>query len=361
MKQVLNSVDIEIENIKSEKDDADITPLRYGLSFYPADFTLEVLHQKWNNGDIIIPPFQRGFVWDIGRASRLVESVMMGLPVPPVFLFEQKDGTRMVIDGRQRLQSIFFFFSGKFVYPSGENRTFKLDGVNPDGSLYMKSYEDFDETEKRRFKDYVLRSIIVNQNDPKGDSTSMYHIFERLNTGGMTLKGQEVRNCIYGGTLNALLLKLNEYSSWRQIIGKPEKDRRQKDVEYILRYMALFHGHLSYKKPMKDFISKFMSENRNPSELFLQAEEKRFHLTCDTISECLGHRPFHPRKGINVSIFDSVFVAFARHAGSYPNDIRDRYNKLVINPEFESTTRDATTDKKIVEKRLRLADSALFG
>src|SRR5689334_5165270 len=93
-----NVDDLEIENIDSEQKDAEITPLNYDLSIYPADFTLEVLYQKWQNKDIVIPQFQRAFVWNIVQSSRLIESIMMGLPIPPIFLYIQDDQTNLVID-----------------------------------------------------------------------------------------------------------------------------------------------------------------------------------------------------------------------------------------------------------------------
>lgn len=250
----INRVEEEIE-----KSEYDITPLQYDLSTYPADFTLEVFYQKWKNDDIIIPKFQRGYVWDIKRASRLVESIMMGLPIPPVFLYLNENNQFLVIDGRQRLQSIFYFMGGFF--EKGDHKIkkiFKLHGINSKSQLAGKTYEEFDDSNRRHFKDYVLRSTIIRQLNPKNDSTSIYHIFERLNTGGMLLLDQEVRNCIYGGKLNDLLLDLNKDESWRKILGSDKPHNRQKDVGYVLRCVALFQNHQQYKKPMRDFLSSFM-------------------------------------------------------------------------------------------------------
>ena len=201
--------ELESDPNESEEKDAEITPLHYELSIYPADFTLEVLHQKWENGDIDIPKFQRGFVWDIKKASRLIESIMMGLPIPPVFFHLNEDNTYLVIDGRQRLESIFFFIDGIF-HSAGKKHSFSIRGINPKNGLFGKTYKEFDEADKRKFKNYVLRATIIKQMNPKKDVTSIYHIFERLNTGGMRLLDQEVRNCIYEGKLNDLLLDLKQ-------------------------------------------------------------------------------------------------------------------------------------------------------
>lgn len=358
-----NPDDLEIEQIESEERDSDITPLNYDLSIYPADFTLEVLYQKWKNKDIQIPKFQRGFVWNIVQSSRLIESIMMGLPIPPIFLYVQNDNTNLVIDGRQRLESIFYFFDGFFKEEdeSEKRRVFKLVGINPENPLFKKTYADFDESEKRKFKNYVLRAILIKQLDPKNDSTSIYHIFERLNTGGVSLQDQEVRNCVYEGKLNNLLLELNLYPNWRKILGKTKPDTRQKDVAFILRYMALFHNRENYKKPMKDFLSHFMNDYRNPTSEFIKQEKYRFEKTCDALVLTLGEKPFHPKRNINPSMFDSIFVAFANHVDKLPNDLKQRFQTLMNNIIFKKSISDATTDTDVVNNRLKLAESILFG
>lgn len=101
---------IDIESIDSETEDQESTPSEYKTKSYPADFTLEVLHNKWKKKQIVIPSFQRRFVWKQSQSSKLIESFLLDLPVPPIFLYEESKGTLMVIDGQQRLKSIFFFF-----------------------------------------------------------------------------------------------------------------------------------------------------------------------------------------------------------------------------------------------------------
>jgi hypothetical protein len=109
--------DLELEPITSEDEDYESAPPDYHISTYPADFTLEVLHQKWKSTDeeILIPDFQRGFVWKQVQARKLIESFLVGLPVPAVFLYSERRSQKFfVIDGQQRLKSIFYFFEGYF-------------------------------------------------------------------------------------------------------------------------------------------------------------------------------------------------------------------------------------------------------
>ena len=354
--------DIEIEPIQSELDDSESSPPVFEIAAYPADFTLDGLDQKLTSGDIKIPPFQRGFVWKLPQASRLIESFMMGLPVPQIFLYTDEEQKFLVVDGQQRLKTVSYFFEGYFGEPTGrgQRRVFRLQQLSEKSKWYNKTFQDLDDRDKRKLKNTVLRAIIIRQLDPD-DDTSIYHIFERLNTGGTQLTGQEVRNCVYNGRLNDFLIELNGYGNWRRILGRPHADSRQKDIELILRYMALFHWEPQYQKPMKDFLSKFMRRNRNPVDDFLNVERQRFTGTCDLVIERLGERPFNPRTTLNAAVFDSVFTAFAKNIRTVPNDVAERYAKLKEIQEFNDCTRSATTDPDTVHTRLRLASSMLFG
>src|SRR5438094_9024770 len=104
--------DLEIEPIQSEIDDSESSPPVFEITAYPADFTLDGLDQKLKSGDIKIPPFQRGFVWNLPQSSRLIESFMMGLPVPQIFLYTDEEQKLLVVDGQQRLKTVSYFFEG---------------------------------------------------------------------------------------------------------------------------------------------------------------------------------------------------------------------------------------------------------
>lgn len=358
-----NIDNIEIKQTEDETKDDENTPLSYDITNYPADYTLEVLHQKLKNKEIIIPTFQRGFVWNLVQSSRLIESFLMGLPIPPIFLYIGSDEKYLVIDGSQRLRTIFYFFEGSFGEETSlkSKRVFRLEGINHESRYFKKTFNDFDDTEKRRLKNQILRAIVIKQLDPKEDDTSIYHIFERLNTGGTILKDQEVRNCVYAGKLNDKLINLNKYENWRNVLGKPHQDSRQNDVQLILRYMALFHNSKNYKKPMKDFLSKFMGKNRNPTEGFLMEEQNRFRKTCDILIEHLGERPLHPKGALNASFFDAVFIAFAKNINSIPDNIQERFEQLRSNKEFQIKIGEATTDPEVVQTRMKIAEEILFG
>jgi hypothetical protein len=355
-----NEEEIEIEIIESETEDYISSPPEYEISTFPADFTLEGLYTKWKAGDIEIPKFQRRFVWKQVQASKLIESFLVGLPVPAIFFYtERKSQKYLVIDGQQRLKSVFYFFEGYFGEEiNTKRRIFRLKGMNEKSKWKDQTFNDFDEDDQRKLKNSVLRSFIVNQLDPD-DDTSIYHIFERLNTGGTLLTNQEVRNCVYGGKFNDLLIELNHYPSWRSISGKPKPDSRHKDVELILRFLALCDPK-KYEKPLKDHLSKFMRHNRTPSSEFLEQTRNKFQETCDAVYNFLGEKPFHIRAGLNSSAYDSVMVAFSKNLDNIPDDVADRYSMLKKDDDFYKYTSRSTTDVRIVLGRLELTEKMLF-
>ncbi len=353
--------DLELEPITSEDEDYESAPPDYQISTYPADFTLEVLHLKWKAEEIRIPDFQRNFVWKQVQASKLIESFLVGLPVPSVFLYSERQTQYFfVIDGQQRLRSIFYFFEGYFGEETqGQRRIFRLTGLSPESRFSGRAYEELLDEDKRRIKNSVLRAFVVQQLDPN-DDTSMYHIFERLNTGGTLLTNQEIRNCVYHGNFVESLARLNQTSEWRTILGKEIPDSRKKDIELLIRFFAMRDVTAYDKKPLKDFLSKFLKKNRNPSPEVLAHSEKVFNRTCQQILETLGPKPFHIRAGLNAAVFDAVMVAFSNHIGPLPSNIANRYRKLIKNNEFDKNTRQATTDTDTVRQRFSQAKTILF-
>jgi len=199
----------------------------------------------------------------------------------------------------------------------------------------------------------------VEQIEPQ-DDTSMYHIFERLNTGGTLLANQEIRNCIFHGPFVEFLERINTLPNWRNILGREEPDSRRKDMELLVRFFAM-RNLSDYKKPMKDFLSRYMRRNRNLSEARLGELKDMLMRTCRSIIDGLGEKPFHVRSGLNASVFDAVMVAFSEHPTECPPDIRARYERLLEDRNFDMHTRQGTTDVERVRERFRMAAQQLFG
>ena len=169
--------DLLIEETEPTDDD-EPQDIRYEIASFPTDFTVRVMYEKWKSGQLVIPDYQRRYVWNLPQASRLIESFLLGLPIPQVFLYRQHSGSELhVVDGHQRLASIALFYGGQFSH----SRVFRLQGVNPnwDG----KTYTELSEDDRLSLDDATLRSIIIRQIQPN-DNSSVYQLFERLNTGG---------------------------------------------------------------------------------------------------------------------------------------------------------------------------------
>ncbi len=312
-----------LEAIVSEDEDRASSPFSYDILTYPVDFTLEVLVGKLlkDQPDIRIPEFQREFAWSQAQASKLIESFLLGLPVPPIFLYTDPGNVRMVVDGQQRLRSIAYYFEGYFGPESnGRRPVFRLSGLNKQSPYNEMTYRDLESKDSmtfRKLNDSALRAFVIKQLNPR-DHTSVFHIFERLNTGGTFLTGQEIRNCVYEGKFNDLLRELNLLAEWRDLFGRGTKDKRMRDVELILRFFALAHASESYKKSMKDFLSAFMSKHQNPTQAELTRLSHQFSETARALRQKLGPKPFHvPR----ISIW-SCSRPLAREANRSPVGLR---------------------------------------
>ena len=340
-----------VETLDSETEDAVSSVPLYTINSYPTDPTLEVLLSRSRRKEIHIPRFQRRWVWTHTQASQLIESFLLGLPVPAIFLHRQPTTQRLqIIDGQQRLQSIRGFFDGQL--PNVAD--FYLRDV--DARWEGRRYADLVEPDRIRLRDAVLRTIIIEQTDPKDDS-SVFHIFERLNTGGTHLNPQEIRNSAAEGPFNDLIIDLNENPHWRMIFGRTDSDARMRDVELIVRFQALLDDSEQYSKPMKTFLNDFMKKHQLDTSD--QPYRDDFVSTVERVVEALGPRPFHIRRGINAAVFDSVMVAFAS-SPTIPTDIKERWTQLLENQCFDQTTRSSTTDEDTVRRRLVLAKTVLF-
>ena len=209
-------------------------------------------------------------------------------------------------------------------------------------------FKELAESDRIRLRDSVLRATIVEQTDPE-DNSSIYHIFERLNTGGTQLNPQEVRNSTAHGPFNDLMVELNNNADWRQVFGRPIPDPRMRDVELVVRFNALFEGSDSYSKPMKSFLNDFTKKHQSSTSV--EPFQSVFTTTVARVLAALGPRSFHVRRGINAAVFDSVMVAFAR-SDALPSDMKSRWTKLLTNPSYDDLTRSSTTDVDTVKGRI---------
>jgi len=352
------------EEFRVEPDESgeDEVLVEYDITSYPSDFTLSGIFEMWRSKDITIPEFQREFVWTIKQSSLLIDSFLLGLPVPPIFFYIDNENKNLVIDGQQRILSIVFFFEGYFGFENvqGKRQVFRLHGLDERSPYSNKTFKELDESDQRKLKNAVLRAINIRQLAPKGERSSIYHIFERLNTGGTPLQPQEIRNCVFRGNIVTVLRRLNEDKNWRKIIGRKKLDKHQRDVELVLRVFALSSPSRKYEKPMKAFLNKAMDQNRKASSSDIQQFQKYFSTAAEIIVERLGEKPFHVRGPLNTSLLDSVFCTILSNIKNVPNGLKGRFERLKQDSDFDDYTRTATTDTKVLNARFNKAKTYLI-
>ncbi len=338
--------------------------IQYDITSYGADLDVFGLVRRIDRGDIIIPSFQRAYVWKPDEASRFIESLLLGLPVPGIFLSRENDSnTLLVIDGQQRLKTLQFFLSGYFNPKKDDvkKQIFRLTKVQD--RFINKSYQELNDGDRRQLDDAIIHATIVKQESPSGDNTSIFHIFERLNTGGQKLSPQEIRTAIcYGekGDFIEVINDLNGNPKWRSIFGRPNP--RLKDEELILRYIALNEEYEKYQRPMGDFLTKFMKSHSNPSDSFVKRIVVNFNRSIEALYDAVGKKAFKPQRAVNAANFDAIMIGLTRnieHISSMSSDqLKLLYDNLIINQEFTAYTQKSTADEASVKGRINLAIKA---
>jgi uncharacterized protein with ParB-like and HNH nuclease domain len=297
---------------------------------------------------VFVPEFQRKFVWTIKQASRFIESLLLGLPVPGIFLAKEADtGKLLIIDGQQRLRTLQYFYQGLFL-----GKEFALKNVQ--ARYEGLTFKTLKKEDQLRLSDAVIHATIIKQDEPSGEQSSVYHIFQRLNTGGTLLQPQEIRACIYHGDFADLLDELNANPDWREIYGSPSK--RLKDQELILRFLALFFFSDKYSRPMNEFLNKFMSWNKKVDKIPIDEIKNAFLPTAKLISMAIGQKAFRPERALNAAVCDSVMVGVARRLkhGNVKTlkDIGTAYKSLLKDKKYMSAVKTGTADEPNVSLRL---------
>lgn len=354
-------------NISSEIQDGDIdvSPAQRKIYTEQGDPEIESLHGKFKRGKLLVQPeYQRQYVWDIKKASRLIESCLLDIPLPVIYLSEEKDGRENVIDGQQRLTSLFSFIDG--LMPDGS--VFKLTGVRVFPELNKKTFRDLDESHQDKIRYYKIRTITFKK---ESQSDLKFEIFERLNTGSVSLNDQELRNCIFRGPYNDLLRELSEDPDFRYLLSLDKPEKRMRDVELVLRFAA-FHNQtfLKYKAPIKKFLNDEMDSNRNISPQRLQEIKSAFKNAVSIIRSLLDKNAFKrfyggdekdrngywEPKQFNASLFDILMYSFAKEDKNklfqHLDSIREGLIVLMTSDkEFVDSIELSTSSVQAVTKR----------
>jgi len=356
----------------------------YDITAAPNDFNIRTIYDFIDSGVVTIPGFQRNYVWDQRRASKLIESILIGLPIPQVFLYEESRNNFMVIDGQQRLMTIYYFMKQRF--PKKEKRAalraiFSEHGKIPDDVLQNDEYfskfnlrliaklpdvpNKFNTLNYSTLAEYkiqfdlrTIRNVIIKQNVPQDDDdSSIYEIFNRLNSGGINLKPQEIRTSLYHSDFYSMLERINLNGDWRRLLGLEEPDLHMKDIEILLRSFAMLIGGKNYKPSMTKFLNNFSKNSKSIDDERIKYLETLFESFMDNCEDLPDNAFLTKNKKFNISLFDSTFAAICgkvfptREFVSEAIDIANivQYQN---DPEFIEASKSDTAGKANVEKRL---------
>lgn len=354
MQRGINKINVEQPLLFDFSDESENESIdfRYVITSYGADYPIDSLMKRIKDEVIFVPPFQRQFVWNISEASKFIESLILGLPVPGIFLSKEKDTNRLlVVDGQQRLLSLYFFYQGYF-----DKTLFRLQNVQED--LIGRTYSTLKMNDRIRLDDSILHATVVRQDEPDDNNSSVYQIFERLNSGGRALKPQEIRACIYYGEFNELLNELIKEKSWRMIFGKIP-DERLKEQELILRFFSLLFYRHKYEKPLKSFLNTYMNINRHLEHNSADELKGIFKRTYNFITKAIGSKPFRVKRNLNLGAFDAISIGLAERLrlGDISDVLmfREAYEELTNSDDFIGIVQGGTSDEKNVESRIDMA------
>jgi uncharacterized protein with ParB-like and HNH nuclease domain len=329
-----------------------------GITTYTVGNSVRTIIDMIDQGIINLKPeFQREFVWDIKRASKLIDSILSNLPIPNLLLGRYRKTEKFdVIDGQQRLKTIYSFIKNEF-NDSGTKKPFILRGLD-NRNWNEKSFKDLDDLTQRKILNFTINSTLLENIDD--DPKVIFEIFNRLNTGGIPLRSQEVRNCIFSGQFNEVLKKLNTYPPWRKLLGRDKPNKRMDDIELILRFYSLCNGkYYVYRAPMLEWLNDSMKNKNQSTKEF----EELFTKTVDKVNSLFDTNVFKGKGRVfNRAIFDAIMITVSE--GIVKNNIvdnaKEKYTFLLENEDFAETLEKGTTDPKKVVLRINLAKEYLL-
>jgi hypothetical protein len=363
--EMTSSRDYDTEAVFDIDESTVASPHSGDVTYFGTDFDVHGLVRRLDDGDIVVPSFdpevefssgiegfQRRFVWSKPQMDRFIESLLLGYPVPGVFMVQEPDQRLLVLDGQQRLKTLQSFYKGVT-----RERIFRLENV--DSKFGSQTYEELI-PEYRRLLDNTFIHATIVRHESNTDADSVYQIFERLNTGGTNLQPHEIRTALFHGPLIRLLRDLNHKNDWRALYG--QRSIRLKDQELILRFFALRLDSDKYQRPLKKFLNDFTERNRDLEGWNVDSRSSEFENVTSTILATLGDRAFRLANQVNAALCDALMVAYADRLQSPdpvdPDKAKTAYKELLEEKEFITAVTRATADEDSVGRRLRLARSA---
>lgn len=310
------------------------------------------LANLYQEGDLNINPvYQRMFRWDISQQSALIESILLNIPIPPIYVYQNEKGKWNLIDGQQRLSTIFRFMG--ILKNDGENEENKSNEVEPltitkflpslEGKFWEHEDESLSLTDAQRR--YIKRAkILIIIIDKSSDEFAQYEMFQRLNTGGSHLSPQEIRNCILVMKNEEIYIKIRDMSRYSSfVLSAPisEKDiEEQGYLELVVKYLVLRYSSLNvrdsenYNNFLTDEILRLINENIIDFDMEIELFKKTFDLIFDVMEEN-AFKKFDITKGksggaVLVGAFEAIIPGLVENIDYYLNN-KDDLRKFICN------------------------------
>ena len=355
---------VEIQQIENE-----LSQVRTKLATERLDMSFGEIMNIYQDGDILISPdFQRLFRWSDYQKTRFIESILLGIPIPPIFVAEDENGKWELVDGLQRLSTIFSFFgvlkkNEKELDTEKNNWIFKKgDIIN---ALEGLSRDDLPLKFQTTIKRAVCRVEILHWG--RENNNLKYELFNRLNTGGSTATDQEIRNCIFRGKTNAFNDFLKELASnetlFKLIIPTKKQEEELYLEELVLRFISLYYATegADITENISKYMTVFMRESVN-NEVFPYAEFKNiFSRTLAILDNLNDEKIFRAERGpFSNNIYDVVVLGVSFRIEYFEKNIdilREKIQELKQGNELTTTSSVRVNSKQRYIKRLELAKS----
>lgn len=323
------------------------------------DLAVQTLDERWRGEDLVLPSIQREYVWDNPRASRLIESLLLNIPIPILYFAETESGKWEIFDGQQRVRSVVRYLANEF----------RLSTLTVLAELNGRRFFELPEREQRFLKSRMMRAVVIAADS---HPNMKFEIFERLNTGAVVLNAQELRNSLYRGSFNTLLRELVRDSAFRSTIGTANPRRRMVDEEFLLRFFSLAPDVGRYRPPLKKFLNEYMRGVQDADAEQIEALRRRLVRAVTPINEIWGSNAYRRTdargRGVegspNRALFDAQTVAFDLLADG--QDLTKRAKKVVSefhdlykSEEFMDSISLATGDRSRTLFRIKRAVDAL--
>jgi hypothetical protein len=341
----------DYDSSKEQVEALDLSAEERKLVTQPYDLGVKSISTDIESGRIKLSiEYQRKYVWDAGKASRLIESLLLNVPIPVCYFAEDESGAYEVIDGLQRLTTIKNYLEGKFA----------LGGLSVLSELDGKKFKDLAPRDQRRLENRTIRCIVITEDS---NPDIKFDVFERLNTGAAMLTAQELRNSVYRGPFNDSLKTLVSRPYFTELLGT-SSNKRMDFEELVLRFFALSQNLETYKPPLRQFLNNYMRTNRHSRPT--NSLESLFEETCRTVHLVLGASPFRvpgSKNLVNKAMFDAFMVPFAfadkNSLKAQKGAVRSLVEATIDDDRFRTSIGRATADRQRMLYRIGVVADGL--